>query len=190
MSACNFTTQISGTQCIGDSLQVINTNFANLDTAVCAVSSNYVSKIVAGSNIQISPAGGTGVVSVSAYGLGIPRAWVVFNGYTPESGTDPNLVYQIYSSYNVSSVVEPPTQAEVNRLPSDPLRLPSATDFPNYACVKISFTNPIAPLGPFHMVTVHDNRLSFVSEAYANWHSPNFIILGNYGGGAYTPYSP
>jgi hypothetical protein len=38
MSACNFTTQINGTDCIGDSRGIINQNFISLDNAVCALS--------------------------------------------------------------------------------------------------------------------------------------------------------
>jgi len=45
MSTCNFTNIIDGTECIGDSLyNKINPNFANLDNAVCALSSNKVFK--------------------------------------------------------------------------------------------------------------------------------------------------
>lgn len=40
MSACNFTTQINGTDCIGDSRGIINQNFINLDNAVCSLSSS------------------------------------------------------------------------------------------------------------------------------------------------------
>jgi Phage Tail Collar Domain len=35
---CSFTTTISGTECIGDSLVRINTNYSNLDTAACSLS--------------------------------------------------------------------------------------------------------------------------------------------------------
>lgn len=38
MSVCNFTTQINGSDCIGDTRGVINQNFINLDNAVCALS--------------------------------------------------------------------------------------------------------------------------------------------------------
>jgi microcystin-dependent protein len=41
MSTCNFTTQISGSQCIGDSLAIINQNFSTLDSSVCALSSSF-----------------------------------------------------------------------------------------------------------------------------------------------------
>ena len=39
MSLCKLTTTIDGNQCIGDTLPAINTNFSNLDTAVCILSS-------------------------------------------------------------------------------------------------------------------------------------------------------
>jgi hypothetical protein len=40
MSACNFTTEINGTDCIGDSRGLINQNFLNLDTAICELSAS------------------------------------------------------------------------------------------------------------------------------------------------------
>lgn len=40
MSACNFTTQINGSDCIGDTRGTINQNFSNLDNAVCSLSSS------------------------------------------------------------------------------------------------------------------------------------------------------
>ena len=39
MSNCNTTTQIDENLCIGDSLSIINTNFSNLDTSTCSLSS-------------------------------------------------------------------------------------------------------------------------------------------------------
>ena len=76
MSSCNLTQTIYDTECLGDSLVKINSNFNSLDTAVCNVSSSYVSKIVAGSNVAIAPTAGTGVVTVSA--LHSPRAHGMF----------------------------------------------------------------------------------------------------------------
>jgi len=40
MSNCNTTTQIDENLCIGDSLSIINTNFSNLDTVTCNLSSS------------------------------------------------------------------------------------------------------------------------------------------------------
>lgn len=40
----NFTQNIPGTECIGDSLPKINSNYANLDTAVTTLSAQKVSK--------------------------------------------------------------------------------------------------------------------------------------------------
>ncbi len=51
MSVCNFTTAIDRDQCIGDSRSVINTNFSNLDTATCNLSS-VVSNLQLGTVIQ------------------------------------------------------------------------------------------------------------------------------------------
>lgn len=42
MSVCNYTVPINGYDCIGDSRSTINQNFANLDNAVCALSSTGV----------------------------------------------------------------------------------------------------------------------------------------------------
>ena len=56
---------IPETQCIGDSLDTINNAFQALDTAVAAAAGAGVTQIVAGSNISISPTGGTGVVTIN-----------------------------------------------------------------------------------------------------------------------------
>ena len=42
MSTCNYTTQISGSECIGDSLTKINTNFSNLDESLCTLNTNFI----------------------------------------------------------------------------------------------------------------------------------------------------
>jgi hypothetical protein len=41
MSTCNFTQSIPASQCIGDSLVTINSNFNSLDTNVCTLQKNY-----------------------------------------------------------------------------------------------------------------------------------------------------
>jgi len=45
MSECNFTQSIFASQCIGDSLPIINSNFSNLDQALC-----NVTKVVGGAS--------------------------------------------------------------------------------------------------------------------------------------------
>lgn len=45
MSNCNTTTQIDENLCIGDSLSIINTNFSNLDSITCSLSSSQNSLI-------------------------------------------------------------------------------------------------------------------------------------------------
>jgi len=45
MSNCNTTTQIDENLCIGDSLSIINTNFSNLDSVTCSLSSSQNSLI-------------------------------------------------------------------------------------------------------------------------------------------------
>jgi len=42
MSTCNYVTTINGTDCIGDTRGIINQNFLNLDSAVCALSTTSV----------------------------------------------------------------------------------------------------------------------------------------------------
>lgn len=42
MSTCNYTTQISGSECIGDSLTKINSNFSNLDSSLCNLNTNFI----------------------------------------------------------------------------------------------------------------------------------------------------
>jgi hypothetical protein len=66
---------IPETQCIGDSLQTLNDAFENLDTRVTAASAaavtaanSGVTKLIAGTNITLSPTGGTGQVTVNAQG--------------------------------------------------------------------------------------------------------------------------
>ncbi len=189
MSACNLTTAIDGNQCIGDSLATINTNFDSLDTAVCNLSSNYVSQIVAGSNIAISPVGGTGIVSVSASGFGIPRAWVNFSGYAGAIGVTPNRSYQIFSSYNVTSVTEPSAASQVNwNAGTDPARYESDAD--PISCFILNFTTPITPRGIYHVAVAVGGNSGFYVRPYATWHSPNHLIVSKLSdGGGWTNYS-
>lgn len=74
MSTCNLTTTINYKQCLSESRRSINTNFENIDTALCAASASFigvtggvVSKIVPGNGISIQPAtsNGTGNVTIN-----------------------------------------------------------------------------------------------------------------------------
>jgi len=61
--------QINPNECIGNSLSAINSNFSQLGTHVDSIEAalgNNVTKIIAGSNITISPSSGTGVVTISS----------------------------------------------------------------------------------------------------------------------------
>jgi len=60
----NFTTEILGTECIGNSLPIINQNFSQLDTAVSSLSSNQITTIVAGPGIALQAT--TNTVTISA----------------------------------------------------------------------------------------------------------------------------
>ena len=54
MSTCNYTTTIDENLCIGDSLPILNSNFSNLDTAACNLSSSessIISNLVTFSNV-------------------------------------------------------------------------------------------------------------------------------------------
>ena len=63
--------EIDRNECIGNSLSKINENFLTLDNSLYALSGSFsslnnVQKIIAGSNILISPTTGTGVVTISS----------------------------------------------------------------------------------------------------------------------------
>lgn len=65
----NSLTQISPSECIGNSLSAINSNFSQIGTKVDAIETTLgtnVSKIVAGSNITVSPSSGTGIVTINS----------------------------------------------------------------------------------------------------------------------------
>jgi hypothetical protein len=49
----NYTSQIDQNQCIGDSLDVLNSNFNNLDTSLTTLSTNFMSVSVAPFNTNV-----------------------------------------------------------------------------------------------------------------------------------------
>jgi hypothetical protein len=78
---CSFTTTISGTECIGDSLVRINTNYSNLDTAACSLSAqmkDLKDNLIAG-NLK----GPTGVAGDSFFApIGTIAAFAGITTYT------------------------------------------------------------------------------------------------------------
>jgi hypothetical protein len=95
---------IPETQCIGDSLDTINSAFQTLDAA------SGVSKITAGSNVTISPAGGTGNVTINAV---VPDAGATVSVQdTPPSGASAGDLW-FDSSSGVTSVYYDSTWVDV-----------------------------------------------------------------------------
>jgi len=90
MSSCNFTTPIDREQCIGDSRVVINSNFDNLDTAVCALSTFM---------INIYP---VGVIKVSMTPMSYP--WVFCDGAELSQSTYPALYSVLGNTFGAASV--------------------------------------------------------------------------------------
>jgi len=108
MSACNYTQPINENECIGDSLDTINENFANLDDALCNVvlnplifaNTDTIDLIKSGNNVSGSVKDGSittqkiGTNAVSYSRLfgntgssesvqpRLAKAWVAFNGTT------------------------------------------------------------------------------------------------------------
>lgn len=54
MSTCNFTAQISGSECIGDSRTKINSNFDTLDSNLCSLIATVSAIVIPGSNKLIN----------------------------------------------------------------------------------------------------------------------------------------
>ena len=98
---------IPETQCIGDSLFSINNALTALDTAVTAAAGSGVTKITAGTNISISPTGGTGDVTINAEG----GATVTVQD-TPPAGAQPGDLW-FDSSSGVTSVYYDGTWVDV-----------------------------------------------------------------------------
>jgi hypothetical protein len=98
---------ISENECIGDSLQTINNALTSLDTAVAAAAGSGVTQIVAGSNISISPTGGTGVVTINGAEAG---ASVTVQSTPPSSPSEGDLWFDndsgILSMYYDSTWVD------------------------------------------------------------------------------------
>ena len=87
---------IDENQCIGDSLSIINSAFQNLDGRA------GVTKIIAGTNITISPAGGTGDVTINGAAAVAPGATVTIQDTPPSSPAAGDLWFD--SSSGVTSL--------------------------------------------------------------------------------------
>jgi hypothetical protein len=68
---CNLTTAISGNQCIGDTLPVINANFNNLDVAVCNLSTHpFTLQVIDSPTINLTLSQTANVAKLSADYIG------------------------------------------------------------------------------------------------------------------------
>jgi hypothetical protein len=97
MSTCNYTQSISDQQCIGDSLVIINNNFATLDTSLCTTTTSLAT---------LSSAEVILAARVAALIPGAAKAWVNFdatlNTYGAAISDGQNCL--IRDSYNIASV--------------------------------------------------------------------------------------
>ena len=97
MSACNYTTIINDTDCIGDSRITLNNNFTNLDANLC--------NIISACNIQFPKIWNEINYALTSYALtskGLAKAWVMFEGDGAVGWQ--NIVNGGLSQYNVASV--------------------------------------------------------------------------------------
>jgi len=110
MSICdtNLIPQIESTQCIGNSLDIINTNFQTLKGVACA-NTNSIDTL----NTKIGDLNGR-IDNLSASVPGIARAWVKFSGRKGDdnvtddgsAGISRGGLRLINSSYNVNKVTK------------------------------------------------------------------------------------
>ena len=128
MADCPLTTDniqtIAPTECIGNSLNVINTNFSNLREAIC---NNFQTLDTANTDLENLTSlvySLSGVVTPGA-----ARAWVKFDSTRDDSGTAASTSTNryIYSSYNISTVYRS--------------NLPLYSGKPGY---RITFTTPFS----------------------------------------------
>jgi len=104
MAFCNQNmNEIDRNECIGNSLPKINENFELLDNQICELSALYsfpqVSKIVAGSNITISPSSGTGIVTINSTATGGSTGNEVLSAVN--IGTGPARIFKEKSGQNL-----------------------------------------------------------------------------------------
>lgn len=103
--SCPIVTPIKNTECIGNSLTVINDNFTVLKDAAC---DNYSTITTLNANIL---ALNTRITSLSGQVPGIAKAWVKFDGTRDSSGNVSTAATNrfIYSSYNIDYVYKATT---------------------------------------------------------------------------------
>jgi hypothetical protein len=103
--SCPAVITINNTECIGNSLTTINSNFTVLKNAAC---DNYSTISTLLSSIQTLD---NRIVNLSQKTPGIAKAWVVFDGTKDSGGTVSSAATNryIYSSYNVDSVYKTTT---------------------------------------------------------------------------------
>ena len=101
MSICETTLpEIKRTECIGNSLDTINSNFATLKVAACD-NYNTITSLQIGINDL-----NTRISALTAQTPGFAKAWVSFDGTKDVNGNiSVQAVYRyIYNSYNISGV--------------------------------------------------------------------------------------
>jgi len=98
--SCPTVTKILNTECIGNSLATINSNFTVLGAAAC---DNYKTVTTLLCSIQTLD---NRVFDLTQKTPGIAKAWVKFDGTRNESGSNSTAATNryIYSSYNIQSV--------------------------------------------------------------------------------------
>jgi len=103
--SCPTVIQIQNTECIGNSLTTINSNFTVLKAAAC---DNYSTITTLLCSIQTLD---NRIISLSQKTPGIAKAWVTFDGTRDSGGTINSAATNryIYNSYNVESVYKTTT---------------------------------------------------------------------------------
>lgn len=104
--ACNTTVQrIDATEYIGNSLETINQNFANLRDGI----TTNCTSILSATNVLDTLR--TAVTTLQGYAQGRPKAWVVFDGTRDINGTVNAAVGDRYinASYNIVEVYKEST---------------------------------------------------------------------------------
>lgn len=101
MPICETTLpEIKRTECIGNSLDTINSNFATLKAAAC---DNY--NVIRSLQVGIDSLN-TRINTLTAQTPGFAKAWVVFDGTkdTSNSSSTQTTYRYIYNSYNINGV--------------------------------------------------------------------------------------
>jgi hypothetical protein len=130
--SCPSIITILPTECIGNSLAAINSNFENLETAACDNSGTITTLQ---QNIQQL---NTLITNLSAITVpGTAKAWVKFDGARDIGGNISTLLGPrfIYSSYNINSIIK--------KAPGDyRIEFENRQPSPNYAVIGTSQQTP------------------------------------------------